>query len=185
MKVTVGILVCFLLATLATSLSLRRSNVRSGQGKTTPSELHGVMPRLDKNISKAGPKLKLFGAVPKGSVKMKTPISHGKCVKIAAPKVCTGTEDFYYGTVGSHVSKSSVKEISEGISKIFDLLPMVSVMLKPEDQAKFQKCLPSMSNLVCHSLLLRCNLQCQQMKPCQSACATMFNSFTICLSGTW
>ena len=175
MKVTVGILVCFLLATLATSLSLRRSNVRSGQGKTTPSELHGVMPRLDKNISKAGPKLKLFGAVPKGSVKMKTPISHGKCVKIAAPKVCTGTEDFYYGTVGSHVSKSSVKEISEGISKIFDLLPMVSVMLKPEDQAKFQKCLPSMSNLVCHSLLPRCNLQCQQMKPCQSACATMFN----------
>ena len=104
MKVTVGILVCFLLATLATSLSLRRSNVRSGQGKTTPSELHGVMPRLDKNISKAGPKLKLFGAVPKGSVKMKTPISHGKCVKIAAPKVCTGTEDFYYGTVGWSIS---------------------------------------------------------------------------------
>jgi hypothetical protein len=52
---------------------------------------------------------------------------------------------------------------------------MVSAMLKPKDQAKFTKCIPMLSNLVCHTILPRCDKKCEPMKACKDSCTDVFN----------
>ena len=186
--ITIVALLILSITTHANAEGLLRKNGRKEKQKQLPLEKeHGVSHEVTKHENHEqlasdlnAKERKLHVKIPhRREVTVKKRIPHvvvpsepEKCMKIHEPAICVGTSKFYYGTVES---KHSLAEVNEGITKIFELLPIVSAMLKPKDQAQFTKCIPMLTNLVCHTILPRCNAKCEPMKPCKESCTDIFN----------
>eukprot|EP00944_MAST-04C_sp_MAST-4C-sp1_P009535 g9535.t1 len=95
-----------------------------------------------------------------------------KCVKIDAPAICVGTNKFYYGTISS---KHSLKVVNEAMMRLFEMLPLISGLLDKEEQDSFTKCIPKITNFLCHSTLPRCDSKCEPLKSCKQMCDDIFN----------
>ena len=102
----------------------------------------------------------------------KQKVSTNKCVKIDKPSICVGTSKFYYGTISS---KHSLKVIDEAMMRLFEMLPLISGLMDKEEQDSFTKCIPKITNFVCHTALPRCDAKCEPLKPCKQMCDDVFN----------
>ena len=102
----------------------------------------------------------------------KQKVSTKKCVKIDKPSICVGTSKFYYGTISS---KHSLKVIDEAMMRLFEMLPLISGLMDKEEQDSFTKCIPKITNFVCHTALPRCDAKCEPLKPCKQMCDDVFN----------
>ena len=69
---------------------------------------------------------------------------------------------------------STVSRFNEAMMRLFEMLPLLSGLMDKEEQDSFTKCIPKITNFVCHTALPR-DAKCEPLKPCKEMCDDVFN----------
>ena len=102
----------------------------------------------------------------------------GQCELILGMKYYGADSDSYFGknqlakiNMQGQPAGVSLDDVKEGLTKMFQTLPIAKSLLPPDEKLKFEQCLPAYKKHIMTALLPACNGQCEERKYCSSSCS--------------